>query len=532
MDNFSLAPRNRNDYFAFQFTGYVQIPTTGQYTFYTASDDGSQLSIGSTLVVNNNGLHAEEERSGTINLAAGKHAITVTFFEKAGGEVLACRWSGPGIGKQAIPNSVLSRDGMTPPPPPTDPNPSASPAFYRAINLNGAAVTIDGNNWEGSTAGNYAYSGYSFTDHNVTLSPAPDASRTAMIRSSVYAKNLTVTLSSVPAGTYEVYLYVWEDNYAETYSISVEGSVVKQNHNSGAAGSWVKLGPYKTSVNDGSLDVTTSGGDANISGIEVWKSTTDPNPAPTPPPASAVSAYAINAGGSAAGSFTADNYVSGGNTYVVQVAINTSGVENPAPQGVYQTERYGDFTYTFPNLSPSKTYRIRLHFTENYFGSANQRKFNVDINGKRELSSFDVYSAAGAKNKALVREFMATPTGQGQISLVFSSVINNALINGIEVLEGSSTAAARMGIQEQWALSIHPNPTSQLVNLSLENAPLTEGYLTLTDLMGREKLSQVLSLAPGTNTLTLDIAELPVGIYWIKVIFHGKEVNEKLVISR
>jgi len=50
---------------------------------------------------------------------------------------------------------------------------------------------------------------------------------------------------------------------------------------------------------------------------------------------------AINANGSAAGSFIADAYYTGGNTYATGAAIDTSAVVNPAPQAVYQSERWG-----------------------------------------------------------------------------------------------------------------------------------------------------------------------------------------------
>jgi hypothetical protein len=115
--NFDLTPRNRNDNFGFKYTGYVNVPTDGTYTFYTSSDDGSKLYIGTTEVVNNDGAHASQERSGTIGLRAGKHAISVTFFEATGGEVLTVSYAGPGITKQVIPNTALYRAGGTTTPP-------------------------------------------------------------------------------------------------------------------------------------------------------------------------------------------------------------------------------------------------------------------------------------------------------------------------------------------------------------------------------------------------------------------------------
>jgi hypothetical protein len=96
-----------NDNFMYRYTGYIDIPANGVYTFFTTSDDGSKLFIGETEVVNNDGLHGPEEKSGLIGLKAGKHAITVIFFELGGGEALIVQYKGPGIQKAYIPAEVL-----------------------------------------------------------------------------------------------------------------------------------------------------------------------------------------------------------------------------------------------------------------------------------------------------------------------------------------------------------------------------------------------------------------------------------------
>jgi hypothetical protein len=109
VDNFDISVRAQDDYFGFRFTGQIDIAAAGDYTFYTESDDGSQLYIGSTLVVDNDGLHGMVEQSGTISLTAGMHPITVTMFEKGGGEGLDVEYEGPGITRQPIPDDVLYR---------------------------------------------------------------------------------------------------------------------------------------------------------------------------------------------------------------------------------------------------------------------------------------------------------------------------------------------------------------------------------------------------------------------------------------
>ena len=106
---FDLTPRLRDDEFAFRYTGYVTVPTDGTYTFYTSSDDGSQLFIGSALVVDNDGLHGTQERTGQIGLRAGTHVLTVTFFERGGDQVLGVSYAGPGISKTVVPAAALSR---------------------------------------------------------------------------------------------------------------------------------------------------------------------------------------------------------------------------------------------------------------------------------------------------------------------------------------------------------------------------------------------------------------------------------------
>jgi hypothetical protein len=93
--SFSIEPKEVNDYFAFRFSGQIDLPTTGTYTFYLTSDDGSLLYIDGNLVVNHNGLHGNSEMSGSAVLTAGVHAIVVEFFEAGGGEALTVQYAGP-----------------------------------------------------------------------------------------------------------------------------------------------------------------------------------------------------------------------------------------------------------------------------------------------------------------------------------------------------------------------------------------------------------------------------------------------------
>lgn len=111
-DSFDISSRSRDDRFGFRFSARISIETAGNYTFYTSSDDGSRLYVDGNMVVDNDGLHAIQERSGTVNLTAGDHLLVVTFFEKAGGEGLTVQYQGNGTAKQLIPSSVLRQNPL------------------------------------------------------------------------------------------------------------------------------------------------------------------------------------------------------------------------------------------------------------------------------------------------------------------------------------------------------------------------------------------------------------------------------------
>jgi beta-glucanase (GH16 family) len=163
-------------------------------------------------------------------------------------------------------------------------------------------------------------------------------------------------------------------------------------------------------------------------------------------------ALAVKPGGSAVGQFVLDAaYVTGGAIGAVSPAtIDTSGLAAPAPQEVYQSERYGNFTYTFTNLISGANYKVRLHSAETYWTAVGQRRFNVTINGSQVLTNFDIIAAAGAANKAVINEFNAVATG-GKIAVQYVTVTDNARANGIEIILPQPAAPAATNNGPLWS---------------------------------------------------------------------------------
>lgn len=148
-----------------------------------------------------------------------------------------------------------------------------------------------------------------------------------------------------------------------------------------------------------------------------------------------VSRIAVNAGGGAQSDYIADAYFTGGKTWSTSISMDMSNVTNPAPEIVYQEERYSDFVYTVTDLNPRTGYLVRLHLAENYFNESGKRIFDVLINGKLVLKDFDVFVAAGGKNVAVVEQFSILSDENGVIDMTFISVVDNAKVAGIELIK-------------------------------------------------------------------------------------------------
>ncbi len=105
--DFTIQPRESEQFFAFIYDGFIRIPNDGLYTFYLATNDGGRLLIDNRLLINNDGLHPLAEIYRPVALKAGIHPVTVQYFQEGGGKGLKVSWQGPGIGKEEIPPSVL-----------------------------------------------------------------------------------------------------------------------------------------------------------------------------------------------------------------------------------------------------------------------------------------------------------------------------------------------------------------------------------------------------------------------------------------
>lgn len=101
------SPRNRDNNFSFIFSGYINIPEDGTYTFYLISNDGSRFYLNDESAINNDGAHGKREESVVMSLRKGYHKLQLSYFQLGGSQNLILEWSGGNFERVEVPGSVF-----------------------------------------------------------------------------------------------------------------------------------------------------------------------------------------------------------------------------------------------------------------------------------------------------------------------------------------------------------------------------------------------------------------------------------------
>ncbi len=102
----AFATSTRSDNVGAVFNGLITVPVTGLYTISLASDDGSKLYLGDTLLIDHDGLHGISTRTAETGLTAGAHRVRIEYFERTGSAGLIVSLAGPGLPNQPVPASM------------------------------------------------------------------------------------------------------------------------------------------------------------------------------------------------------------------------------------------------------------------------------------------------------------------------------------------------------------------------------------------------------------------------------------------
>lgn len=384
--------RNRSDNYAFMWEGYINIPTTGTYTFETFSDAGSKLYINTpysptaTPLVNNDGIHSGQYRSGTITLAAGSYPIVITYFEGTGSDDISVYWRN-NVGillRTQIPNSAF-RDNLSLGSAPSAPN-----------NL---SVTVISHtklrvNWNDNVSNETGFEVYRSSSSNGTY--------TIVGRTAANTNNFTDT-ALTPNTTYFYRLKSINNNGSSAFTSTTSGRTAVLPAIPSAPTNLVG-----TAVSGNRINLTWNDNSSTETGFEVYRSANDANNfvliGTTSPNATSQGAYADS--GLFANSLfyyrvRAKN--DGGNSAYTNVVNATTLNGLPVIAGTEdRTMRYGtqttfqigatdpdeeDVTLTAPNLpafgsaTPDGTGGINLTFSP---GAGDQGVYNIQITATDE----------------------------------------------------------------------------------------------------------------------------------------------------
>jgi len=245
------------DTFSARWTGQIEAPYSGTYTFYTVSDDGVRLWVNGVQVVNNWTNHAVVENSGTIALTAGqRYSIRMEYYENGGSATARLLWSHASIAKGAVPAARLYPAGAVS----TiriNFQPAASPVPGGFLADGGAVYAARGN---GQTYGWNADNAAQTRDRNVAASP--DQAYDTLTHLQKTENPNAFWEIALPNGTYDVRIVSGDaSNFDSVFRVAAEGVIVV-NGTPTSASRWVEATAAVT-VADGRLTLTSGAGASN-----------------------------------------------------------------------------------------------------------------------------------------------------------------------------------------------------------------------------------------------------------------------------
>ena len=91
------------EHFGVRFGGTLEVAEDGEYEFFLASDDGSDLVVNGQSVIKNDQIHpADKVLSAKVKLKAGPAKVQLDYFEASGGENIYLGWAGPKFSETAL----------------------------------------------------------------------------------------------------------------------------------------------------------------------------------------------------------------------------------------------------------------------------------------------------------------------------------------------------------------------------------------------------------------------------------------------
>ncbi|CAK7338499.1 unnamed protein product [Dovyalis caffra] len=200
--------------------------------------------------------------------------------------------------------------------------------------------------------------------------------------------------------------------------------------------------------------------------------------------------------------FLEDDCFVGGDTVRTDVTIE-DGREGGL--SLYQTARYGNFSYCFQGLEPG-TYGVSLHLAEIVFtdGPPGLRVFDVFIQEKKVVSCLDIFAQVGGNTPLVVSDLKAFVEDDQGLLIRFEGVMGKPVVCGISVTKdpsantGEAQLLQPMGMsqlaecesakQDNGHLEVEGNYQKLLRDYECQRRELTEMRRTMDELKRENRL--------------------------------------------
>ncbi|XP_020540493.1 kinesin-like protein KIN-14Q isoform X2 [Jatropha curcas] len=133
--------------------------------------------------------------------------------------------------------------------------------------------------------------------------------------------------------------------------------------------------------------------------------------------------------------FLEDSHFSGGDTVRTNATIE-------AGLSLYQTARFGNFSYYFPELEPGN-YSVTLLLAEIVLtnGPPGMRVFDVFLQDKKVVSCLDIYAQVGANKPLVISQLKACVYNEEGLTIRFEGVTGSPIVCGISITKDSCAYA-------------------------------------------------------------------------------------------
>lgn len=241
----------------------------------------------------------------------------------------------------------------------------------------------------------------------------------------------------------------------------------------------------------------------------------------------------------------------------VSTAPNQEAIITPATftQGVWNSYDIDLSTVTFKNnvwkILIQGTGAFDYYIDNIYFRSANTLPLTLtSFTGKTGNSGADLsWTTASEENfngfeiqrRSDDSEFSKTAFiagGKSNYNFTDLSPLNGNNYYRLKMIDNDGTfkysevVAVKYTLSSnQVTLSVYPNPVTDILNLSFNAETMSKALATLVDVQGRTVKAVSFEANTGTNTATINVADVNSGSYFLNVTLNGSLIGTKKIIK-